>query len=320
VVVAASGLAAGSPLAQALTAQYQWEGLGIVDTDGGSVTPIPVANLAQIAGVLNGLAVSRDGGTVWFCTWITNTSGALWSVPVGGGTAAQLCTMPGGPASVSIDNDGTLVMPTLNGNLGTNVFRYDTATTALTPITTTAGPLNCLAVETVTGNWIVATRETGTPARSLFWMTPSGTQTLLQSPNLATITGIDVHPDPEVVAEGTPRTFHYDWQLAPNPGGLPLLGSPFSLTVHSDASASGAALFLLGFRRLNTPLDVLGVQVHVDPAASATRFFWFQDQATLSLPIPNSISLRGLRLYAQTVHDEGGFSLASSSLAALTVL
>ena len=37
------------------------------------------------------------------------------------------------------------------------------------------------------------------------------------------------------------------------------------------------------------------------------------------LPIPNTAALQGLRLYAQTFHDEGT-ALAASSLAELTVL
>jgi len=262
VVVAASGLAPGSALAQALTTQYQWEGIGIVDTIGGGVTPIAISNLGQIPGVLNGVAVAPDGVTLYFCNWITNGSGGLWSVPVTGGTAVQLASLPAGPSSVSIDNDGSVVLPTLVPGSGSNVFRYDPASTTLTAIPTTAGPLNCLAVETVTGNYIVATRETGTPPRSLYWMTPTGTQTLLVSPNMATINGIDVNPNPEVRAPGTPGTARYDWMLAPNPGGLPLLGSA----------------------------------------------------------LPNDNGLRGVRLFAQTLHDQGTATLAASPLVELTVL
>ena len=320
IVVAASGLAAGSALAQALTAQYQWEGLGIVDTIGGGTTAIPVQNLGQVPGVLNGVAVAPDGITLYFCNWITNASGGLWSVPVGGGTAVQLATLPGGPSSVSIDNDGTVVLPVLAPGAAANVFRYDPVSAVLTPIPTTAGPLNCLAVETVTGNYVVATRETGTPPRSLHWMTPAGVQTLLVSPNLATIHGIDVNPNPEVVAAGSPGTVRYDWQLAPNPGGLPLLGSAFSLTVRANAPAAGLAASVFGFQRLASPLPLLGASLHVDPASSVATVFWFHDETTLALPLPNDIHLRGVRLYAQTLHDEGSPTIAASSLVELTVL
>lgn len=320
VVVAASGLAQGSVLAQALTTQYQWEGIGIVDTVGGGVVPIPIQNLQQVPGVLNGLAVAPDGVTLYFCNWVTNGSGGLWSVPVAGGTATQVATLPGGPSSVSIDVDGTVVMPVLLPGASANVYRYDPATTVLTPIPTTAGPLNCLAVETVTGNYIVATRETGTPPRSLYWMTPAGTQTLLVSPNMATINGIDVNPNPEVVAPGTPGTVAYDWRLAPNPGGLPLAGSAFSLTLGSSAPASGLAAAVFGFQRLATPLPLFGANVHVDLATAVALVFWFDNQNTFALGLPNDPSLRGVRLYAQTVHDEAQATLAASSLAELTVL
>lgn len=320
VVVGASGLTATSPLAQAFTTQYQWQGIGIVDTIGGGVTPVPIANLAQIPGVVNGLAVTKDGQTIFFINWITNGSGGLWSVPVAGGTALSLATLPGGPSSVSIDNDGTVVLPLLVPGTAANVYRYDPASTALSPIPTTAGPLNCLAIETVTGNFVCATRETGTPPRSLYWMTPTGTQTLLQSPNLATINGIDVNPTPEAVAAGTPGVARYDWRLAPNPGGLPLLGSAFSLTLASDVPAAGLAAVVLGFQRLNTPFPLLGADLHVDLANAVALVFWFSDQVTLPVPIPSDPALRGLCFYAQSLHDEGTTALAASPLAEITVL
>ncbi|MFY9341633.1 MAG: hypothetical protein WAT39_04035 [Planctomycetota bacterium] len=320
IAVAASGLSATSVLAQALTTNYQWQGIGIVDTVGGGVTPVAITNLAQVPGVLNGLAVPSDGLTIFFCNWITNASGGLWSVPLAGGTASQLATLPGGPASLAFDNDGSLVMPLLVPGAAANVYRYDPASALLTAIPTTAGPLNCLAVETVTGNYVVATRETGTPPRSLYWMTPGGTQTLLVSPNLATINGIDVNPDPEVVATGTPGITSYDWVLAPNPGGLPLLGSGFSLTVRSTAASIGPAALLFGTNRYSSPLSLLGAQVHVDLVSAVGTIFWFADEQTFPIPIPSTMTLRGALLYAQTLHDEGVANLAASSLLAMTVL
>jgi hypothetical protein len=320
VVVGASGLAAGSPLAQVLTAQYQWQGIGIVDTEGGGVTPIAVTNLAQIAGVVNGLAASRDGATVYFCTWINNGSGELWSVATAGGAATSLAALPGGPASVSIDNDGTIVLPVLVPGSAANVQRFDPVTQALTPIPTTAGPLNCLAVETVTGNFVVATRETGTPPRSLYWMTPAGAQTLLASPNLATINGIDVNPTPEVVAPGTPGLGTYDWQVAPNPGGLPLLGSPFSLTLAPSGSPSGLAAAVFGFARLPAPVPLFGADLHVDPTDAIVQLFFGGAPQTFAIPIPVAPVLRGFRFYGQTLHDEGAATLAASSLVEVTVL
>ena len=320
IAVAASGLSSTSALAQALTTNYQWEGIGIVDTVGGGVTPVPISNLAQIPGVLNGIAATRDGATIFFCNWINNSSGGLWTVPVAGGGALQLAILPGGPSSVSIDNDGTLVMPVLVPGAAANVFRYDPVRALLTAIPTTAGPLNCLAVETVTGNYIVATRETGTPPRSLYWMTPSGTQTLLVSPDRASINGIDVNPDPEAIAAGTPGVTSYDWMLAPNPGGLPLLGSNFSLTLRAATPAAGLAAFVFGSQRYATPLPLLGAQLHVDLAGAIVILFGFSDQVTLPIPIPSTIALRGALFYVQTLHDEGTTSLAASPLLSMTVL
>jgi hypothetical protein len=61
IVVAATDLTANSPLAQFLTQQYNWEGIGILDTKSGGVTPIAIPNLNQFPGVISGLAVSPDG-------------------------------------------------------------------------------------------------------------------------------------------------------------------------------------------------------------------------------------------------------------------
>jgi len=151
-------------------------------------------------------------------------------------------------------------------------------------------------------------------------MTPTGTQTLLVSPNMATINGIDVNPNPEVRAPGTPGTARYDWMLAPNPGGLPLLGSAFSLTVRSNVPASGLAAAVFGFHQLGTPMPLLGIELHVDLTSAVTSILWFQDEATLSLALPNDNGLRGVRLFAQTLHDQGTATLAASPLVELTVL
>lgn len=320
IAVAASGLSSTSAVAQAFTTSYQWQGIGIVDTVGGGVTPVVVTNLATVPGVLNGLALGPDGATLWFCNWVSNGSGGLWSVPLAGGVATQAAALPGGPSSLCVDNDGALVVPVLVPGATANVYRYEPASQVLTAIPTTAGPLNCLAVETVTGNWFAATRETGTPPRSLYWMTPAGTQTLLASPNMATINGLDVNPDPEAIAAGTPGVAAYDWQLAPNPGGLPLLGSSFGLTVRSSTPATGLAALVIGTDRYATPLPLLGAQVHVDLATAAAFVFWFADQQTFPIPIPNTLALRGSRFFAQTLHDEGTPSLAASPLLEMTIL
>ena len=320
VVVGASDLMAGGALAQVHTARYNWAGIGIVDTERGDVTPIPITNLAQVPGVVNGIALSADAATVYFCDWESNDLGSLWSVPIGGGLATKLVTLQGGPSTLWRDNDGAIVMPTLNGTALPNLYRYDPHSTALTSIPTTSGALNCMTIERVTGNYAVWTREHGTPGLTLFLVTPNGTETQLSAPGHATPNGIDVNPNPEVVTAIDPRGVH-TWELAPNPGGIPLLGNAgFSLTLsRSDPTATfGAAM--LGLSRSTLPVDVLGATLHIDPAVSVTWNFTILGSTTLALPIPTQNALRGVEFYVQTVQAEGLTALSSSPCVLFTVL
>ena len=320
IVVAATDLAAGGPLAQFLTAQYHWEGLGIVDTVSGSVTPIAVANLNQFPGVVNGIALSPDESTVYVGNYVSVTSGDLWAVPLAGGTAVQLATFPSGPSNLAVDLDGSVLVTTLNGP--PNLFRVQPIGGVVTPIATTHGPMNAIAVESVTGNYLVATATAGVPTRSLLWMTPQGQETVLLSPNLATIAGVDVNPDPETYGTGTPGTASYDWALRPNPGGLPLLGNAFfSITVTASQPQTSLALVLFGDRAA-PGAQVLGLTLQVDPATAITTLLVMVDtRMTVPLGIPNIPAFLGQEVHAQSLHlDLGTQVLAATPGLVLTVL
>jgi hypothetical protein len=319
IVLAATDLAAGGPLAQFQTQQYNWEGIGILDTKSGGVTPIAIPNLSQFPGVINGLAVSQDGTQIYIGNYISASSGDMWRVPVAGGIATQVATFPCGPSNVAIDNDGTVLVVTLNGP--PNLFRHDPAANTTRPITTVTGPMNCIAVERVSGNYAVATANAGLPPRSLFWLTPPGQETMLSSPNRATLAAIDVNPNPEAFGVASDGQAAYSWELAPNPGGLPLVGNTgFSVTVRASNSVQSTAVLVVGSGRLASGLPVLGATIHVDPGNAFTIQLPFQYSQTMPLPLPNLNSLRGVRLYAQSVHYEGGSSLAASPGLELTIL
>ncbi len=319
IVVAATDLAAGSALAQFQTVQFNWEGVGILDTVSGGVTPIPITNLNQFPGVLNALAVSRDGSTVYLGNWISSSSGDLWSVPLTGGAATQVATLPFGASNLGMDNDGTVLVTTLNGP--PNLFRFDPVTNVLTSLSTACGPLNAIAIERVTGSYVLATANAGLPPRSLVRLAPNGLETLLVSPDRATISALDVNPDPEAFGAATAGSGSFAWDLAPNPGGLPEVGNAvFSLTLRSNSAVSSSAVLLLGPSRLDPAMTVFGAAIHVDPAGALAVPFPFQGMVTIPLGIPNHPSLRGLHLFAQSVHYEGGVTLAASAGVELTVL
>lgn len=320
VLVAATDLAAG-PLAQFQTLQYNWEGVAIVDTLSGAITPVPIGNFGQFPGVINAITASADGTVAYIGNWISTASGDLWAVPLpAGGTATQVATLPFGVSNLGIDLDGCVLVTTLNGP--PNLFRYDPRTQVTTPVNTTSGPLNAITVETVTGNWVLASANSGIPPRSLVWMTPGGAEHTLLSPNMATISGVDVNPNPRVFAAGTPGTDRYDWNLRGDPNGLPLVGNAaFSLTVQSQNGTPGAALCLLGFAPPPAPLQVAGLDIHVDPASAVSTLWSFGGALTVALPLPNVQALQGMTLCLQSLHLEViTQTLAASPGVRLTVL
>lgn len=319
IVVAATDLTAVGPLAQFYTGGYNYEGVGILDPVSGAVVPVQISNLNLFPGVINGLAVARDGSTIYVGNYISVSSGDLWAVPTAGGAATLVASLPFGASNVAVDLDGAVLVTTLNGP--PNLFRYDPATQATTVVPTTTGPLNAIAVEPATGNYLLATANAGVPARSLVWMTPTGPQNNLLSPNMATIAAIDSNPNPERYGAGTPGSTAYDWLVAPNPGGLPEAGHlGFSLTVASEQPAVEAALFVVSLAP-SAPTPLFGLTVHVDLAVTAISFTTLANTATLSLPLQADPGLVGLPLFAQAfVYEQNSGLLAASPGVSLTVL
>ena len=318
VLLAATDLQPGGPLAHFLTAQYNWQGIGLLDTVGGGVTALPISNWSSLPGVINAITATRDGKTAYIGNYISAAGGDLWSVPLpNGGAATLVANLPAGVSNLAVDNDGTVLVTTLNGP--PNLFRYDPLSKALTVIVTASGPLNAIAVETVSGNYALATANAGVPPRSLLWVTPAGVETLLLSPNRATIAAVDVNPNPEAFGQATSGTGTYTWDLAPNPGGMPLLGnSNFSLTLKTMLPTASVALFSTD--RAPTPVEILGVKVHLD----LTKVFWAPvltpaPTMTIPLPIPNEPVLQGLKLVVQSFHLEPTQLLSASSGVELTL-
>src|SRR5690606_23245377 len=165
VVVAVTDVSAG-PLKSYLTTSYGWQGVGIVDTRSGLITAIPITNGAQIVDVFNGLAVSPDARTVYLGTYVSTTQGDVWSVPITGGTATLVASIPAGLSNMAFDADGELWVTSLDASQG--LFRVDGTTGTVTQVPQANGSLNAIAKELVTGNLAVVSANAGNPPRAVF--------------------------------------------------------------------------------------------------------------------------------------------------------
>lgn len=321
VLVAATDLTSG-PLAQQQTQSYNMQGIGILDTDSGLLSVVPVTSPNPFPGVINGLAVSRDGKTAYVGNYISTTAGDVWAVPLpAGGTATQIATLPCGVSNLAVDADGTILATALNGP--PNLFRIDPTAKQVTPIPTTFGPANAVVVESVTGNFAVASANAGVPPRSLLWVTPSGSSAVLASPNRATISGVDVNHNPEAYANATSGNASYSWILERNAGGLPEPGNAsFGLELLGTPTIAGAPFVLLSTARLAQPIQILGVDLHIDPFQVWASYVLTPqgNKATLNLPVPPIPELRGITLYGQAIVIESMTQFAASPGIQLTIL
>ena len=322
VVVAATDLSDG-PLKNYLTTRYGWQGLGIVDTQNATVTPVPISNGATIVDVFNALAVAPDGQSVYLGTYVSNTSGDIWNVPLpAGGPATLVANLPGGISNMAFDDQGYLWVTDAYTSQG--LYKVDLATNTFVTVPHSAGAINGIAFEHTTGNFAFVTGGAGVPARSGFWTDPAGTNNLLATPaGIATPSGVAIRPNPARHGTGSAAANRYDWALRPNPGGLPLTGNAgFSLTLRTTGSGTTlAGVYLIATQALATPLHVLGVDLWLDPATiHLSGLVPAAPLATIPLPIPADPSLVGLPLFAQGFALEAGDLLGATPAVAFTTL
>ena len=319
VVVAVTDVSSGI-LKNIKTTSYGWQGIGIVNTSSGLITPITVTNASKIVDVFNGLAVAPDEGSVFVGTYVSANRGDIWRVPIRGGEAKLVASVPAGLSNLGFDGQGRLWVTTLDADQG--LFRVDVKTSTVTKVTQTNGSLNAIAYEAATGNFAALSARRGKPARSVFWMEPSGKHHLLSDPGFAVLSGIAINPNPEVIGEGSAGPSASYSFVSPNPGGLPLVGkSNFSLTLASKGVARpGIALVSAG--RLAKPIDALGAKIFVNPGQLllAAAIPYNPSRMTLPMPIPNDPKLVGLALFVQSVHVESLQRFASSPAVMLSVL
>jgi len=311
VLMAVSGIAVG-PLGG--------DHLGIADLAAGTVSPVAASGFLDNT---NALTLDASGTTAYLGTFDTQTSGALYSLGVpAGGVAAHIVDLPAGVMNLALDNDGQLLV----GCFLQDLLKVDPSTGGVTPLGLAIDVYNAVAVEKVTGNYFVQQQDT-TVVPPPAWISlvepgPSVTQLLLSLPGgIGAVSGIDQNHDPETFGPASPGASSYEWLLAPNPGGLPLAGSPFSLTLAATPGATAiAGLFALSKFPYDPPVPALGVLLNVDfGSIILSKPLTGAPLEQVDLPIPPQPSLVGVELFAQAGYLEPGGFAASSGLA-LTIL
>jgi hypothetical protein len=106
--------------------------------------------------------------------------------------------------------------------------------------------------------------------------------------------------------------------LNPPPNVTPQLNTTFPMTLSAIPNTSALSLFVLGFNNTGTPLDLTSfgapgcngyVNVFTGFSISILQLTGGAPSVTLNLPIPGTVSLAGLTMYAQGVADTTSNSL-----------
>ena len=318
VVVTATDVAAG-PLSMYLTTSYGYQGVGILDTTSGLVTPVPISNGAQIVDVFNALAIAPDASAVYLGCW-DSADGEIWRLPLpAGGVATLVARLPFGLSNMSFDAAGTLWCTTLDATQP--LFRVDVTSGTVTAVATNTGALNAIAAEAVTGHFAIVSSSAGAPSRSLFWLEANGNEHLLSSPGFATPSGVSLQPNPAPF--GDPAAHAWFWRQPPHAAGLPLVGNQsFAVTVvESSPQTPTVAVMTFCSRRLASPRTIFGTEVVVDLSTLLyAPVIAPSPSVTLQLPIPNDPALAGAALYLQSFHMDASSTFTSSQGLAITVL
>ena len=232
-------------------------------------------------------------------------------MPVAGGALTLAAALPFGASNITIDRDDTVLVTTLNGP--PNLFRYDPVAQTTTPTDLGIGPMNAITVENVTGNYVLATANAGLPPRSLYWTTPTGTPNLLQNPNLATISCLDINPNPESFGVSSGGSTSYRWRSGGDPDGLPLIGNAnFSFTVESTTPMVALGFFLFGFQPVPS-FDVFGLTCYIDLANFVAIPMTLNDSAPFVFSLPNDPSTIGDQFFCQALLIESPTSILAAS-------
>lgn len=313
IVLAVDGLGVvGQPLFGAI--------LGIVDPSQpngspGAVQAVPVAPLPP--GAPNGLAVDEAAGVAYLGMIQNGLPSEIWSVPLGGGAAHLVATVPETITNMAFATNGQ-VIAVCSGSGG--IYRVDVGPGIATRFTT-VNNLNGVAVDRATGDLILAT---GAPGPVLRRVDPLGAiTTIANAPagGWGTLVGVDLHQDPEPYGNATPAGSTYVWQTD-NGGGAPVVGNAaFRLVLQAAPTAPQLSAIVAAFAPAPAPLSVLGMAIELDPAALLVQFVGPGAAAFVQpVPLPAAPGLAGARFYFQSFHLEANALLGSSRGLALEIL
>ena len=283
----------------------------------GTITPVPLT--VNPIGTINSLALDEKNGFAYFSTNQAQVQSDIYRVPVPGDGVTpvapmHVATVTAGVLNLIIEGDGQLLAGCSNWGTG-RLLRIDITqpTASVTPLTASLHNINAMVNDNATGNVLVANSANG----AIYSRQANGALNYLTSLPLTDgfVSGLAIRQTIETYGLPTPGQNNYEWALAPNPGGEPSIGnSGFSMT----STASGVtALGLVGLSLAEAPVNIpiLGVSLLLDPTTMVLPTVLLPaPSTTIPLPIPNTASLAGMRIYAQTFHSEATGWAASRGL------
>ena len=277
--------------------------IGLFDRATQTVSAIP---MPPLIGVPNALAVDEVGGVIYLGMW---GQGAVWSVPIAGGTPIQIAQVSNYIWSLALDENRNLMICN-----GSSTDRVDVQTGQVLETFSTTTAL-AVAVEQTTADPIAYVF--GAQASDVVRLASTG-PTVVASGVLDLASGITIVDSAREYGTATPGLTDYAFRTFPGVGGLPIAGNT-SYAVQVDAANGNSNLGVLAASFGQSSLPVLGIQLLVDPT-SAVALGAFPAGAPIPFALP--AGLPPTVVFLQSIHLDAGNprGLASSRGLQLTTI
>jgi len=282
----------------------------------GTVVGVPLTG--TISGVANGIAVDRTETTGYVAILPPSRSySTIYAFPLpAGGLATQLGTVVGAGAALAVDSAGRIVSTSFSPR---GIVALDPTTGTLSLVGSTGSTPNGANLEAATDFAVYVLNGFHSPGLEVGWIDAGGTAHALTNALTGVGSGIAVLHDPRTYGVTTPGTFLYQWQVAPNPGGLPRVGNA-SFALQLTASGGGSAVGFLLAAVGSGDIPVLGFRLLLAPT-SLVSLGPVPASGTIPMPVP-SVAPIGVPVFFQTLHVDAGapLGLAASNGLRLTLL